>query len=488
MDSAAAYSMTLPDEGAARWAADCALAAVVRPYVGVGAPRNVFRIHSMSGTGTARVSWGDGTSADVPLPGSASHEYSSSGSFLVTVTGSVSDVRLSDGQAVGATELDAAPRDVLRITCPIPTLALPHMPETGLLVAFGVNVWYRHASGGYPKRIVLRAVSGSLRLENSVSYSPVFNFGLEEFYAPGATGFSGHPYGSLGQYRPPFGGCASLKVLYLPSITTIPFVSFVSPSAVGVKVYVGRLTSVNASAFSNSAGTISGPSASGCRAELFCQNTETEARNLGFPFGAAYLKCHCTDATFDSDGWYYRADGRRVDSDGRLRDDQGRFVNEAGHLIKFHEGLNRWILCDQYGFYVDEDDRPIDPVTGFWIDRSGHVCDEYGRKCDTLGNLVSEERYWTGADGWVECAGEQAEVDRIGTLVGEVRSQEMADPSDPAYGLYTDQNGNYFYDGDGYLRLVSAEVAGAADRAPVVYDGDRAWHVDVPDQSEEVPL
>ena len=483
MDSAAAYSMVLPDEGGARWPADCALAVRVYPRTSVAISRNVLRLYALSGSGTAHVDWGDGTSDDVALPGSAAHAYASSGTYVATVTGDVTDVRLSDGQVIGATDLDSAQMDVLRMTCPVPANGFYHMPPTGLLVSVGVRDWYR-SSGGWPSRLVVQGVSSTLRFNAYMFQTTVFAGGLSEFYAPSVTGFSAiSGTGSMNSSRSPFAGCGSLTVLYLPSVASIPFSCFVSPDAGGVKVYVGRLTSANAQAFtnrspSNGSAIVSGNPASPCRAELFCENTSSEIIALGFPFGAEYLKCHCTDMTFDSLGYRFREpDGRRYDpANGQLVNDDFRYVDEAGHLIQYHEGRGQWLPCDEYGFYVDENDRPIDIDTGFWIDRSGHVCDEYGRACDTLGHLVAKSG-WDGT-AWVTATDDQwFVVDEVGTIL-ETRVKWTSEAEDyPWNGLFAVEDTDVveWFDELGFFRQRRMGQDYGYAHYVVRYDGDRNW-------------
>jgi hypothetical protein len=510
--------MVLPDEGGARWPADCALAVRVYPRTSIGISRNVLRLYALSGSGTAHVDWGDGTSDDVALPGSAAHTYASSGTYVAMVTGDVTDARLSDGQVGGAPDLDSAQMDVLRMTCPVPAGGFYHMPPTGLLVSVGVRDWYR-SSGGWPSRLVVQGVSGTLRFNAYMFQTTVFTGNLSEFYAPSVTGFSAiSGTGNLTSSRSPFAGCGSLTVLYLPSVASIPFSCFVSPDASGVKVYVGRLTSANAQAFTNrspsdGSAIVSGNPASPCRAELFCKNTSSEIVALGFPFGAEYLKCHCTDMTFDSLGYRFRADGRRYDPEnGQLVNDDFRYVNEAGHLVKYHEGLAQWLPCDEYGFYVDDDDLPIDPVTGFWIDREGHVCDAHGRKCDTLGNLVdykywnpgsvddSMQPAWYADDNYGEPGnymnGTVAEygpywqyvVDRLGGKVaarGNVNLDNgLYESDDPrcdmwSDGVLTDDGYIDYYDAKGFLRARERSYEDGGAVYSVVYDGGREWHLEL---------
>ena len=483
MDSAAAYSMVLPDEGGARWPADCALAVRVYPRISIAISRNVLRLYALSGSGTAHVDWGDGTSDDVALPGSAAHAYASSGTYVAMVTGDVTDVRLSDGQVIGATDLDSAQMDVLRMTCPVPANGFYHMPPTGLLVSVGVRDWYR-SSGGWPSRLVVQGVSSTLRFNAYMFQTTVFAGGLSEFYAPSVTGFSAiSGTGSMNSSRSPFAGCGSLTVLYLPSVASIPFSCFVSPDAGGVKVYVGRLTSANAQAFtnrspSNGSAIVSGNPASPCRAELFCKNTSSEIIALGFPFGAEYLKCHCTDMTFDSLGYRFREpDGRRYDpANGQLVNDDFRYVDEAGHLIQYHEGRGQWLPCDEYGFYVDENDRPIDIDTGFWIDRSGHVCDEYGRACDTLGHLVAKSG-WDGT-AWVTATDDQwFVVDEVGTIL-ETRVKWTSEAEDyPWNGLFAVEDTDVveWFDELGFFRQRRMGQDYGYAHYVVRYDGDRNW-------------
>ena len=535
MDSAAAYSMVLPDDGGARWPADCAFAA--RVVVDRSSGRYTVKIWSVSGSGTAHVDFGDGTSQDLALPTTpspdyspaVSHEYAADGEYVLVMTGLVEIVEIHGGAYIDqVSDPTSALADLPWVSCSLLRGFATRYPPMGSIVLNGVRNLYRQAgtytnpASGF-RRIVVQGVAGKTLQFSSGSvnnYAALNMLALEEFYAPGVVGFDS---AALLAYRPPFAGLPNLKVLYLPDITAIPCVSFVSPDAVDVRVYVGRLTSVNAAAFTNRRpdGTryVSGsagcaPSASACRAELFCKNASSEILALGFPFGADYLKCHCTDMTFDSLGYRFReSDGRRYDPEnGQLVNDDFEYVDEAGHLVKYHEGLARWITCDEYGFYVDGDDLPIDPVTGFWIDREGHVCDAHGRKCDTLGNLVaykywnpgsaddSMQPVWYADDGYGEpddyrnvAVAEygpfwQYVVDRLG---GKVTARGNVNLGDGMYGsgdpradmwyenVLTDDGYFDYYDAKGFLRARERSYEDGGEVYSVVYDGAKEWHLEL---------
>jgi hypothetical protein len=492
--------MVLPDEGGARWPTDCAFAA--RVVVDRSSGRYTVKLWSVSGSGTAHVDFGDGTSQDLALPTpaspdyspAASHEYAADGEYVLVMTGTVEIVEIHGGAyADQVSDPTSALADLPWVSCSLLRGFATRYPPMGSIVLNGVRDLYRQAgtytnpASGFRRIVVQGVVGRTIQFSASGSvnnYAALNMLATEEFYAPGAVGIAAVS-GSL-EYRPPFAGLPNLKVLYLPDVTTIPCVSFVSPDATDIKVYVGRLTSVNAAAFTNrrSDGTryVSGsvgcaPSASACRVELFCKNTSSEMIALGFPFGAEYLKCHCTDMTFDSLGYRFRADGRRYDPDsGQLVDDDFRYVNEAGHLIQYHEGRGQWFPCDEYGFYVDENDRPIDLDTGFWIDRSGHVCDEHGRACDTLGHLVAKNG-WDGT-AWVAATADQwFVVDEVGTIL-ETRVKWTSEMEDyPWDGLFAVEDADVveWFDEMGFFRQRRMGPDYGYAHYVVRYDGDKNW-------------
>lgn len=507
MDSAAAYSMALPDEGAARWTADCAFACTLRSTM-----LDSYFSAKFGGSGTIEVDYGDGTVEELQLPASITSRAYPSGSYLFTVRGPVETVQTFSGM------VEAVWR------APAPAVSeygsWPYRAGLDTFVCDADSVMFPPKSIS-PRRVILRGLSRSGWIPRSTANpgsrsATIPGPQLEEFYAPLLPG-SGFMFDTAdaSYNQPPFAQSPNLRVVYIPSVTEIPFQCFVSPSARGVKVYVGRLTSVRSDAFRNQGPyQIYDVPLGGCDVELFCKNTSSEMIALGFPFGADYLKCHCTDVTFDSLGYRFReSDGRRYDpANGQLVNDDFKYVDEAGHLVKYHEGLARWLPCDEHGFYVDGDDLPIDPVTGFWIDREGHVCDEYGRKCDTLGNLVAY-RYWNpdSADDsmqpvWyaddsygvpddyrnVEAAEYgpfwQYVVDRLGGKVaarGNVNlGNGMYVPGDPRADMWyenvlTDDGYFDYYDAKGFLRARERSYEDGGAVYSVVYDGGREWHLEL---------
>ena len=551
MDSAAAYSMTLPDEGAAAWDG---IAFAGRAVVSIADRRYSFEVFSVSGGGDVVFDFGDGETHTVTFPSGTTrldgevvddystplfrHEYAADGVYEIRVTGDLSSIGLTGKhRPPGNDDVASTAHSVVDETAALhEILYMPQKPEKFDMIGWwSVDTavvdsdrlpwqlpWFEYSSGGDftdpydvsgPRRLVMRNLRDGKPLEQ-VFYSAFPTIGLymlEEFWAPSLLGFDDVDLG--GDYtNPPFGCCNNLKLLYLPSLTRITEQLFVSPRAEGVKIYVGRLTFVRATAFGSDDSVTNFVQPGHGKVELFCGNTRQEILNLGFPFGAAYLKCHCTDVTFDNEGMFWRnSDGRRVDSQGRLIDDQGRFVNEAGHLIKYNEGLAAWLPCDEHGFYVDGDDLPFDPATGFWIDRERHVCDAYGRKCDTLGNLVAY-RYWNpgSADDttqpvWFVDDGHgnpgaypyvmPAEagpywryvVDRLGgaaTRRGNVNLGAVTYGSgDPRAGMWCENvltaDGYIdYYDAKGFLRARERGPEDGGGVYAVVYDGGMKWHLE----------
>ena len=532
MDSAAAYSMTLPDEGAAAWDG---IAFAGRAVVSIADRRYSFEVFSVSGGGDVVFDFGDGETHTVTFPSGTTkldgevvdnhstplfrHEYAADGVYEIRVTGDLSSIGLTGKhRPSGNTDPYSTAHSVVDETSALhEILHMPQRPERFDMIGWwSVDTavvdsdrmtwqlpWFEYSGGTVterydvsgPRRLVMR----NLRDEKPFDSLPYYYwpslglYWLEEFWAPSLLGFGATGVSADVVSITPFGFCDNLKLLYLPSLARIAARMFVSSRAEGVKIYVGRLTSVHAEAFgSDNLDFIPNfVSAGHCRAELFCGNTRQEILNLGFPFGAAYLKCHCTDVTFDNEGRFWR------DSDGRR--------------VKYHEGLAAWLPCDEHGFYVDDDDLPIDPDTGFWIDRERHVCDVYGRKCDTLGNLVAY-RYWNpgSADDPAQpvwfvddengdpCAYPlavpaeygpywQYVVDRLGGRVirrGNVNlGNGVYGPGDPRAGMWcenvpTDDGYIDYYDAKGFLRARERGPEDGGGVYAVVYDGDRKWHLE----------
>ena len=527
MDSAAAYSMTLPDEGAAAWGG---VAFAGRALVSIADGRYSFEVFSVSGSGDVVFDFGDGETRTVTFPSGTKkldgevvddystplfrHEYAADGVYEIRVTGDLSSIGLTGKhRPPGNTHPYSTAHSVVDETSALhEILHMPQRPEKFDMIGWwSVDTavvdsdmltwqlpWFEYSGDSVtelydvsgPRRLVMRNLRG-IRILADLSYTGFPSIGLymlEEFWAPSLSGF-GNKVGSESNSTPPFGFCDNMKLLYLPSLTKIVARMFVSSRAEGVKIYAGRLTSVHAEAFGsdNSSAMPEFVSTGHGKVELFCGNTRQEILNLGFPFGAAYLKCHCTDITFDNEGRFWRnSDGRRV---------------------RYHEDLAAWLPCDEYGFYVDENDLPVDPVTGFWIDREGHVCDAYGRKCDTLGSLVAY-RYWNpGSVGDsmqpVWCADDsngdpvdyanatggeygpywQYVVDRLGGKVTRRGNVNLGDgvygPGDPRADMWcenvvTDDGYIDYYDAKGFLRARE----GGGEVYSVAYDGGRKWHLE----------
>lgn len=554
MDSAAAYSTTLPDEGAAAWDG---VAFAGRAVVSAADGRYSFEVFSVSGSGDVVFDFGDGETHTVTFPSGTTkldgevvddrstplfrHEYAADGVYEIRVTGDLTSIGLTGKhRPSGSANTYSTAHSVVDETAALhEILHMPQKPEKFDMIGWwSVDTavvdsdrltwqlpWFEYSGSSVtemygvsgPRKLVMRNLRDARPFDSiPMFYWPtVALYMLEEFWAPSVRGFGDVAHAAGYTTTTPFGFCDNLKLLYLPSLTSIATRMFVSAAAEGVKIYVGRLTSVHAEAFGsdNSSHMPTFVTAGHCKAELFCGNERQEVLNMGFPFGASYLKCHCTDVTFDNEGRFWRnSDGRRVDSQGRLVDDQGRFVDEAGHLIKYHEDLARWITCDEHGFYVDDDDLPIDPVTGFWVDREGHVCDTHGRKCDTLGNLVAY-RYWNpgSVDDSMQSAwyaddnyGEPGDyrnvtvaeygpywqyvVDRLGGKVaarGNVNLgnglYESGDPrADMWYENVLTEDGYIdYYDAKGFLRARERSYEDGGAVYSVVYDGGRGWHLEL---------
>lgn len=531
MDSAAAYSMTLPDEGAATWDG---IAFAGRAVVSIADRRFSFEVFSVSGSGDVVFDFGDGETHTVTFPSGTTkldgdvvddystplfrHEYAADGVYEIRVTGDLSSIGLTGKhRPAGSEHPYSTAHSVVDETAALrEILHMPQKPERFDMIGWwSVDTavvdsgkltwqlpWYEY-SGGHvtelynvsgPRRLVMRNLRGYAPFDALpyTSFPTIGLYRLEELWAPSLVAFRVNPGLSSSPSQTPFGICDNLKLLYLPSLKIIEMRMFVSSRAEGVRIYAGRLTSVHAEAFgSDSSGLPMFVSAGRCRVELFCGNTRQEILNLGFPFGAAYLKCHCTDITFDNEGRFWRnSDGRRV---------------------KYHEGLAAWLPCDEHGFYVDEDDLPIDPVTGFWIDRERHVCDAYGRKCDTLGSLIAY-RYWNpgSADDPTQPVwfvddehgepvsyqyGMPAEygpywqyvVDRLGGRVTRRANVNLGDVAygagDPRAGMWSDHaltDDGYvdYYDAKGFLRARERWTEAGGEVYSVVYDGGRKWRLE----------
>lgn len=529
MDSAAAYSMTLPDEGSAAWDG---IAFAGRAVVSISGRRYSFEVFSVSGSGDVVFDFGDGETHTVTFPSGTTkldgdvvndystplfrHEYAADGVYEIRVTGNLSSIGLTGKhRPPGNTDSYSTAHSVVDETSALhEILYMPQKPEKFDMIGWwSVDTavvdsdrlpwqlpWFEYSSGGGftepyyvsgPRRLVMRNLRDGKPLEQvfSSAFPTIGLYMLEEFWAPSLSGFDDVETG-FDYTNPPFGFCDNMKLLYLPSLTRIMEQLFVSPRAEGVKIYVGRLTFVRATAFGcDNFITNFVPPGRG-KVELFCGNTRQEILNLGFPFGAAYLKCHCTDVTFDNEGKFWR------DSDGRS--------------VKYHEGLAAWLPCDEHGFYVDGDDLPFDPETGFWIDRERHVCDVYGRKCDTLGNLVAY-RYWNpgsaddpaqpvwfvddehgnpGAYPYVMPAEYgpywQYVVDRIGGKVTRRGNVNLGDGTygsgDPRAGMWCENvlTDGYidYYDAKGFLRARERGPEDGGGVYAVVYDGGMKWHLE----------
>ena len=327
MDSAAAYSIALPDEGAARWTVDCAFACALRSTM-----LDSYFSAKFGGSGTIEVDYGDGTVEELQLPASITSRAYPSGSYLFTVRGPVETVQTFSGM------VEAVWR------APAPAVSeygsWPYRAGLDTFVCDADSVMFPPKSIS-PRRVILRGLSRSGWIPRSTANpgsrsATIPGPQLEGFYAPLLPG-SGFMFDTAdaSYNQPPFAQSPNLRVVYIPSVTEIPFQCFVSPSARGVKVYVGRLTSVRSDAFRNQGPyQIYDVPLGGCDVELFCKNTSSEMIALGFPFGADYQKCHCTDVTFDSLGYQFReSDGRRYDpANGQLVNDDFKYVDEAGHL------------------------------------------------------------------------------------------------------------------------------------------------------------
>lgn len=517
MDSAAAYGMMVPDDGGPRWAG---FPFVARCVVSHEDGRTRFSVFKIRGTGLLSFDFGDGSTLDFDCGPTESvhvgavvdgfvapvvqHEYAEDGSFIVTVRGALSGIRLSSTASdttnlhypvvpdVNSLSVDtsSALHDVLRaaITIGRHDMVAMYNVETAVLDPDVIGWQYPILDGSGPvmengpRRLIVRRWTRQDGL--TVAYyrtSTLALLRLEEFYAPNINKFvqSEHPY------NPPFAVCDRLRLVYVPSMSAIASRRFVSPKARGVKLYVGRLTSIHQGAFGPYEGELSAaidvdfPLDMDERGdvELFCQNTRQEILNFpGYPFGAEYLKCHCTDITFDNEGRFWRnSDGRRVDEYGQLVDDEGRFIDEAGHRIE-QDGNGEWRWVDPYGRWVDRLDRPIDLETGFLVDSDGHVCDEHGRKCDVLGRLLSGDRYWDGE--WKDAAGMQVVVDRTSTVVGSPRLLVSdVGEQDPRLGTFRDSGTDGYeydyFDSDGYMR---AREMLDGTLYSIEYPGDGSWY------------
>lgn len=529
MDSAAAYSMTLPDEGGPERAG---IPFAARVTVSVADGRYSFSAYAIGGSGTVTFDFGDGTTQDVTFPDGVTtlegeivsdkstplvrHEYATDGTYVVKASGNLTRLDLAGHHQIsGKTGMyDTGNVAVDETTALTALLRMSFMPtlndmigwatmETAVVESTSMTMqypWFDYDSNGNitflyepwgPKKIVMRGLSGPWPFvamgPSRMAMLALFN--LEEFYAPHATAFDGAD-GRSSLTRPVFGACDALKVLYLPNVTHLYSQQFVSPLATGLKLYVGKLVAANIMAFGRDDAHSDFVSAGHCSLELFCKNTRQELLNIsGFPFGAAYLKCHCTDVTFDTDGKFWRnSDGKMVDADGNLVDGRGRRVDESGHLVQYNEKTGTYTWCDEYGFFVDGNDKPYDIYTGFWIDRDLHVCDEHGMKCDSLGTLLSTTRVWNGY--WTELEENQvAELsDHLWTGNGTVRSRWQDDPDDPRYDLYQaagrDGYAYDYFDGSGYLNI-REDSDGNLFR--VEYSGDRNWYLIPLSTREETP-
>lgn len=529
MDSATAYSMTLPDEGSPSWDG---YAFVGRAVVSLADSLYTFSVFTLSGGGDVTFDFGDGTTQTVTFPAGTTtlsgeiaddklqpylkHEYAADGRYMIRVTGNLTGMTFAGHHMLGDSEpINTSNTNIDRTSALHDILHMPFTPRMNdMLGMWGVNTLMfdatnmacQHALNDYdpstgeftntyqlpgPKKIIARgAFSPWTFSAGGYDYRDVATFnvtGLEEFYAPNLLDFGGHTrVGSNNEYArcPPFPMCSSLKLVYVPSMTKIASMMFVSPSATGVKIYTGRLSRINANAFGYTSGSSLPVFASygQCNVELFCKNTRQEILNFSsYPFGASYLKCHCTDITFDNQGKFWRnSDGRRVDSNGQLVNESGHPVDESGHLVKYDEASQSYVWCDEFDAFVDENDRPYDRATGFLLDRDGHVCDECGRKCDTLGNLISD-RVWNG-EGWtymipgVECA-----IITPTWAEREIRyKRDPADVStDPRHGKYcTFDNApeGYdmaYFDDNGYLRVLETS---AGDLYTIEYTGGKEWY------------
>lgn len=554
MDSAAAYSMTLPDEGAAAWDG---IAFAGRAVVSIADGRYSFEVFSVSGSGDVVFDFGDGETHTVTFPSGTTnldgevvdgystplfrHEYAADGVYEIRVAGALASLGLAGKhRPAGRDQSYSTTNTVVDETSALHDIW--HMavePERHDMIGWwSVDVavvdsdhigwqlpWYEFDDSGNvtslwntsgPRKLVMRGLTGSRPIGGVVSgvhhIPTIALFNLEEFWAPNVTEF-GATYGvPENSTITPFGFCDNMKVVYVPSLTRITKRVFVSPSATGVKIYAGRLDAIHGEAFGIDASSPDLPTfvtPGHGSVELFCGNTRQEILNLAdYPFGADYLKCHCVDVTFDNRGSFWRAsDGRRVDSAGRLIDEQGRFVDESGHLVRYHEGLARWITCDEYGFYVDADDMQVDPVTGFWVDRDEHVCDESGRKRDTLGALV-DYKYWDPVDGWVteDSGGNKVDywsamhegstvlwqfvVDRTGVKVESRKNVVLTgttyEEDDPRRGTFmalepTVDGFVDYYDASGFLRARERTDldTGTTLVYSVVYSGWRSWQLDL---------
>lgn len=548
MDSAAAYSMTLPDEGSPSWDG---YAFVGRAVVSLADSLYTFSVFTLSGSGDVTFDFGDGTTQTVTFPAGTTslsgeiandklqpylkHEYAADGRYMIRVTGNLTGMTFAGHHRLGGDEpVNTSNTNIDWTSALHDILHMPFTPQMNDMLGLwnvdtlmfdATNMACQYVLNDYdpstgdinhiymlpgPKKIIARGAFSQWTFSaGGYYYRGVALFsvtGLEEFYAPNLLDFGGLTrVGSYSEsYRdPPFAACGNLKVVYVPSLTKIAHMLFVSPSATGVKIYTGRLGSIHANAFGYTSGsTLPWPASYGqCNVELFCRNTRQEILNFSsYPFGASYLKCHCTDITFDNQGKFWRnSDGRRVDSNGQLVNESGHPVDESGHLVKYDEVSQSYVWCDEFDAFVDENDRPYDRATGFLLDRDGHVCDECGRKCDTLGNLLSE-RYWNGEDWTYVSWGAECAVVTPTWAEREIRYKWYSadDADDPRHNkYYTVDNvpegyDMAYFDDNGYLRvletvdgdLYTIEYTGGKEWYPVLYMWD-SGEEEEPEEEEE---
>lgn len=493
MYSAALSLATSPDTGSPKWEG---LSFVARARVSAADNRTTFSVFAIKGWGQVSFDMGDGTvhtyEVGPDLLGDVvdgrrtpifTHQYANDGDYLIKATGTITGLSLTGhlpnpdsgfAETVLDTEFNtfdstSALHDILympfsptpndmsgwgsidtaiidgdRLAYDYPKFRID--PDTGVIESLDGS------SPGPRKVIAARATAWDLNSIDSCGFAPFAKPALEEFYAPCLTTFGEYVFA-------PFGVSNNLRVVYIPKVTSIPGPGFVSPLAEGVAIYAGKLTGIAPDAFIYEEQFGYGPNLEPplgqATVELFCLNTSTEIRAFnGYPFGAFYLKCHCTDLTFDTEDRYWRnSDGKRIDPGTmQLIDEEGRLINEDGQFIALNQLTGNYELCDEYGHIFGPDGRPYDPATGFWLNKYGHICDEQGRDCDVFGRLTAFD----------EETQQYTIIDENGTVLQTLAMFTGEDPDDPRHGLFEEhitpsEDGvtvRYFSHFTGYMEYV----------------------------------
>lgn len=249
-----------------------------------------------------------------------------------------------------------------------------------------------------PRKLVLPNMA-----TNTKTWSGVIGFAgkLEEIWAP--------KWNLTSQWTAMGSNAQRLRLAYLPKWTSITRSRAFSRFSEGADIYLGKITQFTETALRDvfsSKYSVHGDIAEtyetkGCTLNLHVPMTSAAFKALAgwleperpgsptHPWGSEYLKIFATDATFDTNGAYFRADGRMTDANGVLLNDQYQWINEYGHTT-LSDGHTLAIWRNGEIFRCDWLDRPIDKF-GNYIDWDNKVVSDCFRKMTSNGRFVDDD-------------------------------------------------------------------------------------------------